>query len=453
MAAAGRTITFTAVVHDADGRVSSALTARDIVIRDQAQQRPVTLFRNLRPSQALIAKRPPDQYTISNRPLAAFGSQQPVNVVVLDTRNTDPEFQPWMRSQALRFISMQRAESDIAFYQLAASGLRLVHEFSHDKPQLTSAVAGVLEPATAEEFERESSSSALRLERYRQTCEAISDMGEYLGRFEHRKNLLWISGDFPPLTQSENKRAEPASPACAAMALALNRSNTSLYPVDVRSPIAKEPFQPVAPGDLQSVPRNRRAVLSREWLDTMATLAAVTGGRAIQNRSQLAEAMTDALAETRFAYELGFEIPEAQCDAGLHAFRVQVNRRDATILAKQAFVADCGALQTDKPLPEPFDSPEIGLSVIPTSSGLKLLIAPSDLQSIEVTITERLAHGEIRTLTSQTFQPAFEKHEPAEVEIPLKPDAGAQTLRVIVRDKASQLQGSVTFPQAARHIA
>jgi VWFA-related protein len=463
--AAGHRIILTVIVHDAEGRASSALDAGDFVISENGRPQSISLFRNLRPPQELIVKRPPKDYMISNRPFAAFESQQPVNVLILDTRNTDPEFQPWMRSQALRFVSMLRPDADMAFYQLAAPGLRLLHQFSHDKSHLEAAIAGVLEPATAREFERESSAGAVGLERYRQTCEAISQMARYLGRFERRKNLIWLSGDFPPVFETENKRTHSASPECAAMAITLNRANTALYPVDVRSPIATEPFQQVPPGDLGAVPRNRRGALSRDWLHTMATLAALTGGRAIENRSQLAEAMIDALNETRFAYELGFNIAPGECDGKLHALRVQMHIRDATVLAKQAFVAECGAQQADGAPPGRFDSPAIGVSVMPTvQSGaefpvrVKVLIASSDLEwskagetwhaSVGIRIEEMPAAGDARVLTSRRVQLASgdEKREPAAAELAVKPDAGVETLRLVVRDDTNQREGSVTFP-------
>jgi VWFA-related protein len=459
--ASGQTVTLTAVVHDVEGRASSALNAQDFLITEEGKPRSIALFKNLRPPQELIVKRPPKKYTISNRPLAAYGSQQPVNVLILDTRNTDPEFQPWMRSQALRFVSMLRPDTDVAFYQLAASGLRLLHEFSHDKAQLAASVKDVLEPETAGEFERESSADEIRLERYRQTCLAISGMAEYLDQFEHRKNLVWMSGDFPSGFETKNKRTQGGNRECVAMAVALNRSNTALYPVDVRSPIAEERFQPVAPGDMQAVPRSRRSVMSREWLHTMTTLAALTGGRPIENRSQLAEAMIDAVTETRFAYELGFVIPEAKCDGGFHALHVQVKMRDAAVLAKQAFVAACGARETRATPAGPFDSPAIGVSVMPTvengaefSVHVKVLIASSDLQwsnaagarraSVSIRIEGRTAGGQT-SVAAHTFQ-LTSASEPAAAEIAVKPAADTQVLRVVVHDEANQREGSVTFP-------
>jgi VWFA-related protein len=442
-AASGHAIRLTAVVHDSSGNVSSALRAADFVIREKDEAHPITFFRNLRPPQQLIEKRPPSEYTVSNRPLAAFEVQQPVNVVVLDTRNTDPEFQPWLRGQALRFISLLRPDADIALYQFAASGLRLLHEFTHDKAELSKAVKKVTEPGTADDFEREAASNGLHRERYQETCQALTATAEYLGAFVNRKNLLWLAGDFPPVFEEGEQE-------CRAMALALNKNNTAVYPVDVRSSIPEEPFQPVAPGDLQNVPRNRRRALSPQWLNNMATLAALTGGRAIRNRSQLAEAMVDAVNETRFAYELGFSLPETQCDGSLHPLNVGVKMRDAAVLAKQAFAADCDPQARFSRPSEPFDATGIGITVIPKVESsvtpgvrIKVLIAPSDLQWNDSGASVDVTAGDVK----RTFplKPP-KKGEPAIIDLEIKRAARAQKLRVIVRDHANKRDGSVTLP-------
>ena len=115
----GHRVILTVIVHDAEGRASSALDVDDFVISENGRPQSISLFRNLRPPQELIVKRPPKDYmNLQPPPFAAFESQQPVNVLILDTRNTDPEFQPWMRSQALRFVSMLRPDAEVAFYNL-----------------------------------------------------------------------------------------------------------------------------------------------------------------------------------------------------------------------------------------------------------------------------------------------------------------------------------------------
>ena len=139
--------------------------------------------------------------------------------------------------------------------------------------------------------------------------------------------------------------------------------------------------------------------------------------------------------------------------------------RDATVLAKQAFVAECGTQQAGGTPPGRFDSPAIGLSAMPTVQigaefpmQMKVLIASSDLQwskagnalhsSVGIRIKEKTAAGEERVLTSQRVQltAGDDRREPAAAELAVKPDAGTQTLRVVVRDDTNQREGSVTFP-------
>lgn len=438
------------LVRASDGRAVADLTENDFKIGDHGKLLlPVTHFRNLRPPQKLIVHRPPQEYTISNRPLAAFEAQQPVNIVILDTRNTDPEFQPWMRSQALRLISLLRPDADIAFYQLTLSGMRLLHEFSHDKAHLQNAVRNAA-------LDRESSFTELRMARDRTTCEAISKMAEYMATLRHRKNLVWMAADFPAVFASSRTSGKANVPECSAMVKALNRNNVSLYPVDLRSPVAGDPFQPVAPGKPENVPRARRHAWSPEWLNTMATLAALTGGRAIENRSQLAEAMTDALAETRFAYEVGFRVPEPACDGELHPLNVRVTVRDALVIAKRAFTAECGTLNEPARVPAGFDATGIGLSVIPSAAHpdrlqlqMKLLIAAADLKWEKNARVEIAVKSKTGTLSKQTVTltpPDDDKQSPVAVEVAARTERDEPWLRVEVSDKTNGRTGSVTLP-------
>jgi VWFA-related protein len=456
-------VTVTAVVHDAEGRAISALSGNDFVLTQRGQPQSPSRFRNLRPAQELISQRPPDQYLISNRPLAALESRQPVSVLVLDTRNTDPEFQPWMRNQVLRFVSMLRTGEDVAFYQLSASGIKLLHEFSSHKPQLTDTLQPVSEPETAQQLEREAASKSLSAERYSATCEAIASVAAYLGQFDTRKNLFWMAGDFPPVALSAKKRAQFSSPRCIEMERALNLSNTAVYPVDVRSPIAPEPFLKFAPGNLFAIPRGRREALSSEWQNTMAALSALTGGRPISNRSQLAEALVDTLRETRFAYELGFDLKDSECDGKFHPLRVETKVHDVNVLAKQAFVADCSE-SPQRASSVPFDSPTIGISVAPRVHGagastvdLQILINAADLQwvgngetaraSTQITVEETTVSGESRLLTSRTvpLRTSAGQHGFDQIKISFEPDKTAQSFHLTIRDETNGRQGSVTF--------
>jgi VWFA-related protein len=446
-------VNVTMLVRDEEGRALSALSKADFTISENGNNREILQFRNLRPPATLLASRPPDGYVVSNRPLAAFNFPQPVTILLLDTSNTDPEFQPWMLYQCGRFLSLLRPGEDVAVYQLTRNGLRLLHQFSHQ----TTGIENAMEPETAEEFERESVHPELRRRRYEATFTSLRQLAGYMSQFEGRMNLFWIAADFPSFTNSRKGNAAAFLPLAQAALKALNAANIATYPVEVRSAIPQESFERVAPGNLTEVPRTRRRVMNSDLVGSMTALAAVTGGKPIQNRSQLGEAMFDSMEATRFAYELGFTVPEADWDGHIHDLKVQTRRHDATLLVKTVFTA---SEEPATSTPGLFDSPRVGLSIKlfpPTGADLpiQLFIAARDLgwktdrtgRTAQVDIlAEKQSPPSGTVLKTQTFSAgsnAPDKPLSAAVTVP-RPKPGS-AVRITVRDRNSGRLGSVTL--------
>ncbi|HEX6545579.1 MAG TPA: VWA domain-containing protein [Bryobacteraceae bacterium] len=386
----GHTVTITVLARGTQGHAVTDLKERDFEITEKNQPLALSGLRRMGGQKGFITNRPPDGYIVSNRPLAAFNIPQPVNILLLDTANTDPEFQRWMEAQSLRFFMMMRPTENVAVYQLNKSGLHLLHEFSNAPEAMGDTISegGLvrgteryllkperivpLEPATAEELEREGGDASLRAERYRKTCAALTDMARYLNEFSGRKNLLWLSADFPPLGDAASKDQDRTGGACRQMLFAFAATNTAVYPIDVRSPVVVEPFARVLPGHMSALTEKRKSALSHTLSASMLTLAAVTGGQPIVNSGQLAEVMTDAVDATRSAYEIKFQVPASSWDGKMHAMHVSTTARDVDIIAKRLYFA--GTI--GGPLPAPFDSPAVGISVtaVEKSNGTRMSI-------------------------------------------------------------------------------
>ncbi len=473
--AANHAITLTTLVRDSEGRTISSLTRNDFDIADNGEPRPVASFRYLGPSKELITSRPPEGYIVSNRPMAAFNSPQPTTVLLLDTRDTDPEFQRWQEAQSIRFFTMLRQGEDVAVYQLSKRGFVLLHEFSNDARALsTSIVPGALsresgraelrpesiqpvENETAEEFESEGGNSTLRAGRYESTCRAVAGMARYLGQFQGRKNLLWVSADFPPFGDKVDKQPDATAASCTAMVLALLRADVAVYPVDVRSEIGPEPFNKVPPGHLQAIPGRRKRALSPALVSSVVTLARATGGKAIANRSQLAEAMFDAMEASRSAYELVFDVPDAAWDGKLHKLRITTSIRDANVMTKAAYFAGDFVGPEDRG----FDSPGIGLSVLPSGEvdaegaiHMKLFIAGGDVAwqrtgdkwraDVDVTVGDGTPEAKRAEISDADHQHLRQALVSMDLTVPVL--RGMKTAEISVQDSVGRRMGSVTVP-------
>ena len=106
------------------------------------------------PSKALLTKRLPHEYTEANEPVNEEGSSQPINVVLLDTADIDPEFQPWAVAQLARLFSLLGQGEDIAVYERTQAGLVLRHQFSHSSAHLVGSLipAALVHEQTSGEF-------------------------------------------------------------------------------------------------------------------------------------------------------------------------------------------------------------------------------------------------------------------------------------------------------------
>jgi VWFA-related protein len=461
----GHTVSVTVLVRAEGQRALSSLTAKNFRILDAGVAREVISFSNLRPSQELQTRRPPRGYFISNRPLAAFRMPQPATVVLLDTKNTDPEFQPWQIGQVARFVALLKPGEDVAIYQLRNDGLRLLHDFSNDTAHLVNSLPA-LEHATAREFEKEADDSRLRAARYESTCRSVALLASQMASLSGRKNIFWLAGDFPPLYGVPKKETVHLnSTVISAAAQAVDAANVSLYPVDVRSAFPPETFQRIAPGSVTAIPARRRRAISNEMPAIMTAIAAFTGGKMISNRSELAEAMFDAAGETRFAYEFGFSVPDSDWNGRFHRLEVKTNIRDATVTAKQYYFSGPMPRAIERSA-EWLDKTDIGLSVYPTLEAgtkdrlrLTIHIDPANLRWTR-TVNDWEAECDVSTSIPGSPAPLWSRAKNFRISdadhrktngfdlyFSIDLDTGSSAnVRISVRDRVSQLAGSVTLP-------
>lgn len=455
-----------------DGQVLSDLNIADFKVLDEGASRSVVAFENLRPSQKLLTRRQPE--IVSNRPGGVFRVKQPATVLLIDVKNTDPEFQPWLTGQAAKFLSLLRPDEDVAVYQLGQNGLKLLHAFSSDAAGLIRSIFPneptgaadrfpVLEPDTANEFAREANDKQLRRRRYESTCRSVAMLASQMAFLSGRKDIFWMSGDFPPLYGTPKKEAvHMDSSVASATAHAIDAAGVAFYPVDVRSPFPPEPFQRISPGNPAAIPARRRRAVSGEMPAIMAGIAAFTGGKSISNRSQLAEALFDAAEETRFAYAIGFRVPDSAWDGRMHGLAITTDMHGAIVTAKHTYFAG------DPPMNDRADSDKtaVGLSVhaaaapdLPGGLQLDIHVDPTDLRWAKAkggwdadcgVRISRLLSDDVVWVGTKSFQVSDENHARLDhydlhFSVTVNAETEGQGLRVLVRDLGSLRAGSVTL--------
>lgn len=448
-AGANRVVTVNALVLDQEGHAVAGLERGDFSLEDNGRQRSISVFRALRPPGKLLQTRMAGGYWISNRPNAAGGADRPVTVILLDTENTGPQYQRWSISQIARLAALLGPEEQIAVYQLRRDGLLLLHEFTGNREHLLAAIApdALVHNAGTNTWSLDyqrilaipASPPADRL-----TGEALEQLACQMGRYPGRKNLFWIASYFPRLFPDEKGSGAGESPTGIAAARALESSGVAVFPVDVRSPVPPVPFQPAPPITGTNMPA--LAESHRDFIRKMNAIAEATGGKAIVNRPELAEAIIDTMRATQRSYEVGFEVPADQWDGRYHRLRLQLRQHGLTAIYSHGYFAQTKAGCSQR---TSWDAPEIGISVgisarAPKTSAdgdLLLHVRPhgptgSARRQWRVNVTE-IDNG--RMLAAATGNGP-------QIDLSIRIPESSRGLRVQVREQLSGGTGTITLP-------
>jgi VWFA-related protein len=250
----------------------NGLHARDFVVMEDGKPQTVDYFeehsaRTL-PASALQPLPPMPAGVYTNVPPAPEGDA--VNVLLLDSLNTDQQDQTYVHGQIMNFLKSMRPGTKVAIFTLS-SQLRMVQGFTTDTSVLRDALNdpkyGVSPTRSStsrtlsdkfdekEDMARMSGMgagpSAMEAmaamyastagyeadQRVAMTLEALTYLGRYLAGVPGRKNLIWFSSSFPITVfpnardKQPNIRLQGYSAAIKQTADLLTVSKVAVYPI------------------------------------------------------------------------------------------------------------------------------------------------------------------------------------------------------------------------------
>jgi VWFA-related protein len=346
-----------------------------------------------------LVKMPPNVY--NNVPPAPESDS--VNVLLLDTLNTDRQDQAYVHQQMVNFLKTMQPGLRVAVFVLG-SKLRMVQGFTTDSSVLSNAVNDKknglkmesdmsVTRSLQEKFEdiedkqrlADMQMSAAGLEalaasqaafvdykadqRVAMTLEAFNYLGRYLAGVPGRKNLIWFSSSFP-VTVFPSAREKQSfgqiheySAALKETADLLTVSKVAVYPVSAEGMMVDHgsdgliySFGPVdvEGGDLNKGPgaipsqrqddpmkpyANENAARSDKIM-AMEQLAADTGGKAFYNANDLNAAMMHAIENGAHYYTLVYTPTNKKMDGSYRRIEVKTSAGKYNLAYRHGYNAD-----------------------------------------------------------------------------------------------------------------
>ena len=256
---------------------------------------------------------------------------------------------------AEKFIDDQLRPSDLVAVVSLSTRFNTDQDFTNNKDDLKTALS-VLDPDSANGFAEgatpdaatddtstdetftadETETNTFNADR---KLDALRTMFETLQGIDQKKSVVYFSGGLR--TSGIDNQTSLRAAINAAV-----RSNTAIYPIDVRG------LQAVIPGgDASTASRRGQGLFNgsgvrgqfnqqRQSQDTLVTLAADTGGKAFMDTNDFGPAFTKIQEDTAMYYVLSYASSNNTKDGRYRQIRVTLKEKDLRVDARRGYYAD-----------------------------------------------------------------------------------------------------------------
>jgi VWFA-related protein len=376
-----RLVIVNVVVTDKNNHPVSGLKPSDFKLWDSGKPQKLSAFEvhtYAAPARSNPIALPPHQYTNFNSVSAAAKSPA-FNVVLFDLLDSPVLDRVVARKELLKFLTKLPPGHPMALFVLA-NRLRLVQGFTESSDTLIAAAKQLLDnpaPLLASDKlrsdEEEQAAYAARMDRGAamavprlaqalviedsysvsrragMTVDAIGALGRALDGYPGRKNVLWLSADFPLWLNADmslpdaHRQAREYQSAVYALAPMLASSQVAIYPIDIHG-ISTFSLDASSTGEGSMGPGFNRALaggLSRNWdrQEVMSDLARETGGEAFFNMNDLSGIMARSIDAGGNYYTLAYAPEDHNWNGKYRPIKVQVSRPDVKLTYRRGYLA------------------------------------------------------------------------------------------------------------------
>lgn len=335
-----------------------ALQQKDFEIKEDGQRQTISFFEEHKASAPAPVNSPPLPANVfaNNQIITAPDS---VNVLLLDWLNTQPQDQPYVREQIIRYLKSMPAGTRMAIFTLGTR-LHLVQGFTSDTSGLLAAVdndkegakaqtspllptaqqnaadQGIVDlmimnqaaPSAVDAVRQEMAASAgSQIDaRINITFRALQQLARYLSTIPGRKNVIWFSGSFPVSIFPDAGMPRQYKSEVRRTADEFTADQVAIYTVAAVGLVGEAAFDPT----MGSTRRSQRVDLRGSNPDgfanqiAMETLAKDTGGHAFYDTNGLADAVSHAVDDGTHYYTLTYTPTDTKMDGKYRHIEVKV---------------------------------------------------------------------------------------------------------------------------------
>jgi VWFA-related protein len=263
-----------------------------------------------------------------------------------DFSSMQPDDQIRSQDAAIKFLQTQMTSSDLVSIMIYGAALKTVEDFTDDRERLitdikkfqigaASEMAGLGDTGVADEGDDTGNFVADETEfnifNTDQKLAALESAAHRLAAFPEKKALIYFSAGIPK-TGVENQSQLRATVNAAV------RANVAFYPVDATGLVAEAPSgnasvaSPRGTGVFTGTHQRGRVDARNNQQETLVTLAADTGGKALLDNNDLSLGITQAQKDINSYYIIGFYSSNSAKDGKYR--RIDIKLNDKKLLVK-----------------------------------------------------------------------------------------------------------------------
>ncbi|HWF91673.1 MAG TPA: VWA domain-containing protein [Terriglobales bacterium] len=357
------------VVTKGKGDSAGGLRKQDFKVLEDGKPQKISFFeehKGVATTQVKLPPMPTGVYT--NFPTTK--SADSVNVLLLDSLNTEPRDQVFVHKQMIKYLQNVPPGTRLGIFTLG-SRLRMIKGISADSSGMLAALdqkgakadpqysrlnptafqkdtdkeivnAMEMNQASPEaidalkEFQSENL-AYLTDARVRITMQAFQELARYLSNIPGRKNVIWVSGSFPISVFPQANMPRQYQAAIQQTADLLTADQVAVYPIAAQGLLADARYD----ANLFHSPSIPEGNSERSLQQlSMNKLAQDTGGQAFFNTNGLASAVSNAINDGSHYYTVTYTPTNKTMDGKFRRIQVKLAKGDYKLSYRRGYYAE-----------------------------------------------------------------------------------------------------------------